>query len=106
MKTLTKYFLNTKAYTLYALALVVSILYGIIVSPFFLHFIDGLTYVGVIYLLVGVVTWEKDSGINIANNYKDSKEAKEHTRKDAEISLYIPIGILIILISTLLALVY
>lgn len=106
MKTLTKYFLNTKAYVLYAMALVASILYGLIVKPFFLHFIDGLTYIGVIYLLIGISIWAKDSGINIVNNYKDAKEAKAHKRKDAEITLYIPVGLVLLIISVLLSFLY
>lgn len=103
MKLLKKYYLNTKAYVLYAIALVISIGYGLFSSPFLLHFIDGLTIISVVYLFVGVLGWAKDAGINIVTNYKDIKEAKAHKRKDAEISLYIPVGLFLFFLSFLIS---
>lgn len=98
MKKIKKYFFTTKSYTLYLIALVVAILYGVIVRPFLLHFIDGLTYVSVIYLAIGIAQWAKDTALFVTHFPKKDKDVKRNIKTE-EISIYIPVGFFILVIS-------
>lgn len=63
MHKILKYILNTRAYVLYALAIVVALAYDAIKGMSYLHFIDGLSVIGIIYLIIAVYIWAKSENL-------------------------------------------
>lgn len=60
MHKIAKYIFNTKAYVLYAFALLVALAYDAFKGMSYLHFIDGLSVIGIIYLIIAVYIWAKN----------------------------------------------
>lgn len=74
MQKIKDYLFNKKAYTLYAIALSVGAIYGFMKSPFYLHLLDGMTIMSLIYLLIGIFKWgEKGRYLPLFYREKDSQ---------------------------------
>ncbi len=48
---------NKFALILYGIAIVLSIIYGLVYGPFYVHFIDGITIMGMLYFMIAAVIW-------------------------------------------------
>ena len=48
---------------LYGIAVVLSIIYGLVYGPFYVHFIDGITIMGMLYFMIAVVLWSQKGKI-------------------------------------------
>lgn len=89
-----------------------AILYAVLKPPFYLHFIDGLTMISVVYILIGMIrlqwisgdlaifSYRKDEG-----SYRAYKQRTIEGHKD-EKNTILAVGILLLIIAILLALFY
>lgn len=120
MQKILKYLFNTKAYVLYAVAVLATLAYCAIKGMSYLHFIDGLSVIGIIYLIIAVYSWAKAEKLvhfslkkfmtgTTAVHKEDIDSVKEHyqdTNKKTGPNEFIGPGILITLIAVILTMFY
>lgn len=115
MKKLKEYLWNKTAITLYLIALVVSILAGIIFKPFYVRFIDGLTVSGLLFLMIGIVLWGQKGKIIDKNSlrlkrFKDGESSNydDHSQYEYynEKNRFLAPALLIFMIAVILAATY
>lgn len=115
MKKLKDYLWNKTAITLYVIALVASILAGIIFNPFYVRFIDGLTISGLLFLMIGIVLWGQKGKIidknslrlkrfknGDTNQYNDSSQYEYYKEKNR----FLAPALLILILAIILAATY
>lgn len=131
---LKKYICNKTTLICYAVSLAAGILYGVLRRPFLLHFIDGLTIAGFLILAIGLGRWayiqgdftffswhpnkqvrkrapgEKFYGTGNSNpsenmSYREYRHYVRNQRKDMD-NMYMPAGILIVVVSIILSVLY
>lgn len=104
---------NKITWILFGIGIFIGILYGIFVSPFFLHFLDGITITGFLLLLFTVIhfwwadgtfaitSWKKETDGNLMD-YRD--QIRKERQKQGNPFL-IP-SFLLILFSIVLTVIY
>lgn len=94
------------------IAVILSLLYGMIDPPFFLHFTDGLSISSVLLLLAGILNlWWKDGAFSFYSwkrengSYSEYRERLRRERKDADNHTLFA-GIWMLVLSLLVTLIY
>ena len=77
MKKIKENLFTKFAYILYGIAIGASIIYGLVYRPFYVHFIDGITIMGMLYLMIAVILWGQKGKI-IDKRSIDLKRFKNH----------------------------
>lgn len=112
MKTIKETVFSRTMGIILAVSVVLGIVYGLIIQPFYLQFLNGLSLIGFFLLLAGIMksNW-KDGGLIFFSwkpsmgSYREYRERLREERKDAHnYSIYA--GIIILLIDTILSLLY
>ena len=112
---LFNHFVNHFACILYAIAAVLSAVYGLVYGPFYVHFIDGLTIMGVLYFMIAVILWGQKGKIIDMNSIRlkrfsqhsqDAFNENEHYGYYKEKNKFIYPSLLVLLIAFILASLY
>ena len=95
-----------------ACALGLSAVYGLFVSPWYLHFINGLTFLAFLYLLIGLLRWSWAEGDlvffswkQIHGSYTKWREGRREERKGSS-NPFLYSGILLVIVSIILSVLY
>ncbi len=105
------------AMILYGIAVAVSIIYGLVYGPFYVHFIDGITIMGMLYFMIAVVLWGQRGKIidkrsiqlkRFKQNdlFESDSNNKENYTYYKEKNKFIYPSLLILLIAVILASLY
>jgi hypothetical protein len=89
-----------------------ALIYALIVKPVYLCFINGLTFVGFLYLLIGLMRWSWAEGDftffswkQIHGSYRKWREGRREERKGSS-NPFLYAGILTVIVSILLSIAY
>lgn len=115
MKKIKEKLFNRFACILYAIAAVLSAIYGLVYGPFYVHFIDGLTIIGAFYFMIAVILWGQKGKIIDMNSIRlkrfsqhsqDAFNENEHYGYYKEKNKFIYPSLLVLLIAFILASLY
>ena len=115
MKKIKENLFNRFACILYAIAAVLSAIYGLVYGPFYVHFIDGLTIMGALYFMIAVILWGQKGKIIDMNSIRlkrfsqhsqDAFNENEHYGYYKEKNKFIYPSLLVLLIAFILASLY
>ena len=95
--------------------MLVRAVYGLVYGPFYVHFIDGLTIMGVLYFMIAVILWGQKGKIIDMNSIRlkrfsqhsqDAFNENEHYGYYKEKNKFIYPSLLVLLIAFILASLY
>lgn len=82
MKKIKENLFTKHAYILYGIAVGASVIYGLVYGPFYVHFIDGITIMGMLYFMIAVILWGQKGKI-IDKRSLDLKRFKNNQMIDS-----------------------
>lgn len=109
---MTKELQNKTVWISLAAALALSVVYGMFVSPLYLQFINAMTFLAFLYLLIGIFRWSWMEGDlvffswkQIHGSYTKWREGRREERKDAG-NPFLYAGIMLMIVSVILSVLY